>query len=140
METNKEKIKILGVDAGAEEKVIARLACAGGDNVARNRSSYAGLTSCRAADLIAGGGKACFWGCLGLGDCEVVCDFDAIVMDDHGLPVVPLLDPLRSALEATGNVPVLPYDGHYDGEGNRLLGEHLAQQMLDRGLDGSAPE
>jgi len=78
----------LGVDAGAEEKVVARLACAGGSNTARNRAQYAGLPSCRAADLVAGGGKACFWGCLGLGDCEVVCDFDAIYMDEHGLPVV----------------------------------------------------
>ena len=78
----------LGVDAGAEEKVVARLACAGGTNVARNRAHYAGIESCRAASLIAGGGKACFWGCLGLGDCEKVCDLDAIVMDDHALPVV----------------------------------------------------
>ena len=35
-----------------------------------------------------GGGKACAWGCLGLGDCDVSCDFDAIHMDEHGLPVV----------------------------------------------------
>lgn len=79
---------MLGVDAGAEEKVVARLACAGGANVARNRAHYEGLPSCRAAALVAGGGKACFWGCLGLGDCEVSCDFDAIVMNEHGLPVV----------------------------------------------------
>jgi len=78
----------LGVDAGAEEKVVARLACAGGTNVARNRARYAGLPSCRAAALVAGGGKGCFWGCLGLGDCEVVCDFDAIYMNEHELPVV----------------------------------------------------
>lgn len=78
----------LGVDAGAEEKVVARLACAGGSNTARNRARYEGLPSCRAAELVAGGGKACFWGCLGLGDCEVVCDFDAIYMNEHGLPVV----------------------------------------------------
>ena len=78
----------MGVDAGAEEKVVARLACAGGANTARNRASYAGVPSCRGAELIAGGGKACFWGCLGLGDCESVCDFDAITMDRHGLPVV----------------------------------------------------
>src|SRR5210317_850710 len=58
-EDEREEVALfLGVDAGAEERVVARLACAGGDNVARNRSSYAGLTSCRAADLIAGGGKA----------------------------------------------------------------------------------
>ena len=78
----------LGVDVGAEEKRVARLACAGGSNVARNHASYAGLKSCGAAALVAGGGKGCFWGCLGLGDCEVVCDFDAIEMNQHGLPVV----------------------------------------------------
>jgi RnfABCDGE-type electron transport complex B subunit len=80
--------EFLGVDVGAEEKVVARLACAGGVNVARNRAHYEGLRSCRAAALVAGGGKGCFWGCLGLGDCEVVCDPDAIFMDEHDLPVV----------------------------------------------------
>jgi electron transport complex protein RnfB len=80
--------QFLGVDAGAEEKVVARLACAGGSNVARNRARYSGLQSCRAAALVAGGGKGCFWGCLGLADCEAVCDLDAIYMDKHELPVV----------------------------------------------------
>ncbi len=78
----------LGVALGAEEKRVARLACAGGANVARNRARYEGLASCRAAALVSGGGKGCFWGCLGFGDCEVVCDFDAITMDAQGLPVV----------------------------------------------------
>jgi Na+-translocating ferredoxin:NAD+ oxidoreductase RNF subunit RnfB len=78
----------LGVDVGAEEKRVARLACAGGTNVARSRARYHGLDSCRAAALVAGGGKGCFWGCLGLADCAEVCDFDAIRMDAHDLPVV----------------------------------------------------
>jgi RnfABCDGE-type electron transport complex B subunit len=78
----------LGVDASAGEKVVARLACAGGANVARNRARYAGLPSCRAAALVSGGGKACAWGCLGIGDCAAVCDFDAITMNAHDLPVV----------------------------------------------------
>lgn len=78
----------LGVDVGAEEKRVARLACAGGSNVARNRARYQGLATCRAAALVAGGGKGCFWGCLGIGDCEVVCDFDAIRMNAQSLPVV----------------------------------------------------
>src|SRR5437868_6591566 len=41
-----------------------------------------------AAALISGGGKGCSWGCLGLADCMCVCNFDAIHMDAHGLPVV----------------------------------------------------
>jgi Na+-translocating ferredoxin:NAD+ oxidoreductase subunit B len=38
--------------------------------------------------LVSGGGKGCFWGCLGLGDCADVCDFDAIQLDEQALPVV----------------------------------------------------
>ncbi len=34
----------LGVDVGAEEKRVARLACAGGTNVARNHARYDGLS------------------------------------------------------------------------------------------------
>lgn len=78
----------LGVDMGAEEKRVARLACAGGANVALNRAKYRGIQSCQAAALVSGGGKGCFWGCLGFGDCEVSCDFDAITMSPHSLPVV----------------------------------------------------
>jgi len=78
----------LGVDVGAEEHRVARLACAGGKNVARNHARYTGHASCRSAALVAGGGKGCFWGCLGLGDCERICDFDAIRMDENALPVV----------------------------------------------------
>jgi Na+-translocating ferredoxin:NAD+ oxidoreductase RNF subunit RnfB len=78
----------LNVDVGAEERRVARLACAGGTNVARNHARYSGLMSCRGAAQVAGGGKGCFYGCLGLADCRDVCDFDAIRMDEHSLPVV----------------------------------------------------
>ena len=78
----------LGVEVGKREKRVARLACAGGEHVAYFRAEYAGLKSCRAAALVSGGGKGCTWGCLGLGDCESVCEFDAIHMDRFGLPVV----------------------------------------------------
>lgn len=78
----------LGVALGAEEKRVARLACAGGTNVTLNRAKYQGIQSCQAASLVSGGGKGCFWGCLGHGDCEAVCDFDAISMNEFGLPVV----------------------------------------------------
>lgn len=79
---------LLKVDAGSEEKRVARLACAGGAHVARHKAQYAGLESCRAAAFVSGGGKGCSWGCLGLADCERACEFDAIEMDAHGLPVV----------------------------------------------------
>lgn len=78
----------LGIAVGQAEKRVARLACAGGDNVARWKARYLGPTTCRAASQVAGGGKACVWGCLGYGDCAVACTFDAIRLDAHRLPVV----------------------------------------------------
>ena len=78
----------LGVSLGKVEKRVARLACAGGAHVAHIRASYGGLESCRAAALVSGGGKGCAWGCLGMGDCAEVCEFDAISMSRHGLPRV----------------------------------------------------
>jgi len=80
--------KYLGVDAGEVERRVARLACAGGKHVARVRARYAGLSTCRAAAVVSGGGKECAWGCLGLGDCVSVCNQDAISLDLHGLPLV----------------------------------------------------
>jgi len=78
----------LGVDAGAANKRVARLLCAGGKNEAARNSDYAGLETCKAAAAVAGGGKACNWGCLGLADCESACLLDAIFMNDNLLPVV----------------------------------------------------
>jgi len=80
--------QFLGVDVGNVEKRVARLACAGGDNVAPYRANYVGIKSCAAVSQIAGGGKECLWGCLGLGDCEVSCDFNAIHMSTNALPIV----------------------------------------------------
>jgi RnfABCDGE-type electron transport complex B subunit len=78
----------LGVEAGFQEKRVARLHCAGGKSSVRQLAEYKGVTSCRAAYVVNGGGKACPWGCLGLGDCDEVCGFDAIHMNDESLPVV----------------------------------------------------
>jgi ferredoxin len=64
--------------------------CAGGTDVAVSQAEYRGLATCGAAAAVAGGGKGCTWGCLGLADCARVCEFDAIHMNDEGLPVVDL--------------------------------------------------
>ncbi|AKH19471.1 Fe-S cluster protein [Sedimenticola thiotaurini] len=87
-EINEQIANYLGVDLGTQVKRVARLACAGGTHVAYIRASYDGMSSCRAAALVAGGGKGCAWGCLGMGDCADVCDFDAISMNKYGLPMV----------------------------------------------------
>lgn len=82
----------LGVSAGDADKLVARLLCAGGTSVAVQRAEYRGLQTCAAASTVSGGGKGCSWGCLGLGDCAVSCEFDAIHMNWNGLPVV---DPVK---------------------------------------------
>lgn len=78
----------LGVSVGQAVQRVARLLCAGGRDVAPDRVDYRGLGTCKAASAVAAGAKGCVWGCLGLGDCEVACTFDAIWMNDVGLPVV----------------------------------------------------
>lgn len=82
----------LGVDVGVGVKQVARLLCAGGADVATQRAAYRGLQTCASAATVAGGGKGCTWGCLGLADCERACTFDAIHMSRTGLPVV---DPVK---------------------------------------------
>lgn len=79
----------LGVEAGAQEKRVARLLCAGGRREAHNLADYRGsLSTCRGEAVVAGGPKACAWGCLGLGDCVEACDFDALYLNEDGLPTV----------------------------------------------------
>ena len=78
----------LQVDVGIAERRVARLACAGDRDTAPPQAVYMGEPQCAAAAVVGGGGKACAWGCLGFGDCERACDFDAIRMSPNGLPAV----------------------------------------------------
>ena len=79
----------LGVEVNQEEKRVARLLCAGGRLESHNKADYKGsLSTCRGEALVSGGIKDCTWGCLGLGDCQSICDFDAIHMNEDALPVV----------------------------------------------------
>lgn len=87
-EETQEVAELLGVDAGEAQKRVARLLCAGSSAVAPWKADYSGIESCGAAVAVGGGGKGCSWGCVGLADCAVSCDFDAIHMDALGLPIV----------------------------------------------------
>lgn len=83
-----EIAEFLGVDVGGGADRVARLRCGGAEGLVGQLATYKGRGSCRAAAVVDGGGRACPWGCLGLGDCEDACDFDAIVMGADGLPHV----------------------------------------------------
>lgn len=89
-ETRSTIASYLGVDAGEAVKVVARMLCAGGTHVTRQQAEYRGLPTCAAAAAVAGGGKGCAWGCLGLADCVRACGFDAMAMNADGIPVVDL--------------------------------------------------
>jgi len=79
---------IMGVEAGAAVKHVARLMCQGTAAHARDKASYEGPTACSLQELVSGGSKECSFGCLGGGDCVDVCDFGALVMGEDRLPHV----------------------------------------------------
>lgn len=83
--------KLLGLDAGNLEPLMAFVRCAGDRSVALRSSAYNGVTDCDAAEIVSGGWKACRYGCLGYGSCARVCEFGAISIQ-NGLAVV---DPQR---------------------------------------------
>ncbi len=79
---------IMGVNAHAGIPMIAAVLCRGDRNSAKAAFQYDGPASCSAAQLVMGGFKICSYGCLGLGDCEAACPFDAIHLLENGLPAV----------------------------------------------------
>lgn len=82
--------EVMGVEAGEVATVVSCRHCGGGRDAAR-AFDYSGLLSCASASRLAGGDLVCRWGCFGYGDCFRACPFDAIRMDERGLPVVDLV-------------------------------------------------
>lgn len=79
--------EIMGVAAEATEKKVARVICQGTSCNATEKFEYNGVMDCKAAVLVSGGSKSCSYGCLGLGTCVSVCQFDAIDIKD-GIAVI----------------------------------------------------
>jgi len=82
-----EVSRIMGVSSSAETRV-AVLLCQGSLDKCAPKALYRGVATCVAAKLSVNGTKLCDWSCIGLGDCERVCPFGAIVMAKDGLPHV----------------------------------------------------
>lgn len=70
------------------EPKVAVVQCGGGTEQAKTKFIYHGIPDCTAAELIGQGAKSCKYGCLGLGSCVRACPFDAMYMDNNGLPRV----------------------------------------------------
>lgn len=79
---------VLGLEASEKERNVAVVLCQGGTNNQKKKAEYLGVQTCLAAHLVGGGPRACNWGCIGYGDCVRACPFDAIHMNENGLPVV----------------------------------------------------
>ncbi len=73
---------LLGMEVAEKAATAAHVFCKGSNSVALRQGRYLGLQDCVAADLVTSATKVCPSGCLGLGSCVKVCDFDAIVLDD----------------------------------------------------------
>ncbi|SDZ32016.1 electron transport complex, RnfABCDGE type, B subunit [Proteiniborus ethanoligenes] len=82
-----EIAEIMGVTAEATDKKVARVICQGTSCNATEKFEYNGVMDCKAAVLVSGGSKSCSYGCLGLGTCVRVCQFDAIDIID-GIAVI----------------------------------------------------
>lgn len=74
-----------------EEKTpqIAVVRCGGSCEKRKKTSIYDGLATCATIASLYSGDTDCSFGCLGRGDCEVVCQFDAIKVNPQtGIPEV----------------------------------------------------
>ena len=86
-----EKIsEIMGHDSGDfGEKKVARVMCQGDNSKTGRKYEFdAELKSCATAMLYFAGDKKCDFGCIGYGDCEDVCPFDAIHINEKGISIV----------------------------------------------------
>ncbi len=70
--------EILGVAAGATDKEVAVVMCNGNNQSAKKLLEYQGLRTCAAAKQFFGGVNECAYGCIGFGDCDAACEFEAI--------------------------------------------------------------
>lgn len=86
-EARKSIAELLGIAHTTKVKTIATVLCNGGVN-AKDKYTYRGIKTCKAASLVFGGQKACSFGCLGFGDCVVGCPFGAIKMTEQMVPEV----------------------------------------------------
>ena len=89
--------KIMGLEAGSQERMTAFVKCAGTCDKANQDYNYTGIKDCVMVNMMQNGGpKSCNYGCLGYGTCVEACPFDAI----HIVDGVALVD--KEACKACG--------------------------------------
>ena len=72
-----------------KEPMVAVVRCAGSCDNRPRTNQYNGAQSCLIASSLYAGNTGCSFGCIGLGDCTLKCEFDALHMNPvTGLPEV----------------------------------------------------
>lgn len=88
-ETMKRAADYLGKAAPEREPMVAVVRCAGTCENRPKVNRFDGASSCIIASSLYAGETGCSYGCLGLGDCAVKCDFGALSINpETGLPEV----------------------------------------------------
>lgn len=88
-DTMKAVADILGFQVQEKAPMVAVVRCGGTFEKREKTNLYDGMDSCRVMSAMYAGDTGCSYGCLGMGDCVKVCNFDAIRIDPQtGLPVV----------------------------------------------------
>ena len=77
-----EIAKLLGIELTDEERTVAVVKCNGGAANCGEKFEYKGNPTCASCASLLGGNKLCSFGCLGCGDCKVVCPENAIEITD----------------------------------------------------------
>lgn len=80
MDTVQELAEYLGRETPDFIPKVAHVFCHGTTEFTQKRYDYSGTISCAAAHGLFSGPNSCTYGCIGFGDCEAVCPYQAIYM------------------------------------------------------------
>jgi RnfABCDGE-type electron transport complex B subunit len=80
---------IMGIEAEETVGNQAVVLCQGDWKTVDMKYKYEGIQDCASAAALLGGMSACIFGCLGLGSCQRVCKFDAIVVENGLARILP---------------------------------------------------
>lgn len=81
--------KILGKEIAEKDPQVAVVRCNGTPENRKRTNEYDSAQTCAISANLYSGDTNCPYGCLGLGDCVDVCNFDAIYIDEKTeLPIV----------------------------------------------------
>ena len=73
--------EILGTSAGEIVPMTAVVHCNGNCDATQTQFIFDGVQSCKAVKRFYSGNGLCKYGCIGLGDCSAVCEYNAIKIE-----------------------------------------------------------